>query len=85
MMATATAAARAVGSRSVAPAVVGAVRSFWADVPMAPKVRHDRPHRSTRRSRSARATPTPAVLAAPAPDHPSPTYHRTPHGVTILG
>ena len=27
----------------------------------------------------------PAVLAAPAPDHPSPTYHRTPHGVTILG
>ena len=67
MMATATAAARAVGSRSVAPAVVGAVRSFWADVPMAPKVCHDRPHRSTRRSRSTRATPTPAVLAAPRP------------------
>ena len=44
MMATATAAARAVGSRSAAPAVVGAVRSFWADVPMAPKVRPDRPH-----------------------------------------
>ena len=37
MMATATAAARAVGSRSVAPAVVGAVRSFWATCPWRPR------------------------------------------------
>ena len=46
MIATAAAtAARAVGTRT-APAVVGAVRSFWADVPMAPKVRADRSSRS---------------------------------------
>jgi len=46
MIATAAAtAARAVGTRT-APAVVGAVRSFWADVPMAPKVRAVRSSRS---------------------------------------
>ena len=46
MIATAvTTAARAVGTRT-APTIVGAVRSFWADVPMAPKVRADRSSRS---------------------------------------